>query len=53
MDGSIKKQIIMAVQQVFLSPLVDQLMLFVQVTALKMLWHLFNSYGSIEKIYLK
>ena len=53
MDRSIKKHIVMSVQPVFLSPPVDQLMGFGQVTALKMLQHLFNSYRVIGKIDLE
>ena len=52
MDGVIKKQIIMAMQPVFLYPLMDQLMGFGQMTALKMLQHLFNSYGATDEINL-
>ena len=40
-------------QPVFLSPLLDQLMGFGQVAALKMLQHLFTSYGVIDEIDLK
>ena len=43
----------MAVQPVFLSPLVNHLAGFWQVSALQMLQHLVNSYGAIDKINLK
>ena len=43
----------MAVQPVFLFPLVEQLMGFGQVTTLQMLQHLLNSYGEIDEIYIK
>ena len=36
-----------------MSPLVDQLKRFGQVTALQMLQHLFNWYGAIDEIYLE
>ena len=45
-----KKQIITAVQPVFLSPLVDQLTSFGKVSALQMLQHLLPFYGKIYKI---
>ena len=48
-DGAIKKNIVMAVQQVFLSPIMDQLTRFGKLTALKMLQHLLISYRNIEK----
>ena len=43
----------MTVQQVFLSPIMDLLKGFGQVTALKMLQHLFRSYGEIDGINLE
>ena len=52
-DGALKKQIFTAVEPVFLSPLVDQLTGFGQVSALTMLRHLFVSYGAIDEIDLK
>ena len=48
-----QKKIVAAVQLVFLSPLVDQLTGFVQVTMLKITQHLFKSYGEIDEIDLK
>ena len=53
MYGEIKKQIVTAVQPVFLSPLVDQLTVFRQVTALQMLQHLSNYYSVIDYINLE
>ena len=41
------------VQLVFLYPLGDQLTSFGQVSMLAMIKHLFTSYGTIDKIYLK
>ena len=52
-DGALKNQIFTAVEPVFLSPLVDKLTSFVQVSALTMLQHLFSSYGAIDVIDLK
>ena len=43
----------MAVQPVFLSPLMDQLAGFGKVTALQMFQRLFSSYGAIDKINLE
>ena len=43
----------MAVQPVFLSPLVDQLTGFWQISALQMLQHLFTFYGAIDEINVK
>ena len=40
-------------EPVFLSPLVDQLKGFGQVSALTMLQHLLSSYGVIDEIYLE
>ena len=42
-DGALKKQIVTAVEPVFLSPPVDELTRFGQVSALTMLQHLFSS----------
>ena len=50
LDGASKKQIITTVEPVLLSPLVDQLTGFGQVSAITMLQHLFTSYGAIDKI---
>ena len=52
-DGALKKKIIMAVEPVLLSPLVDQLTGFGQVSALHMLQHLLLSYGTIDEIDLE
>ena len=52
-DGAPKKQIVTAVHPVFLSPLVDQLMGFVQVYAIQMLHQLFTSYVAIDEIDLE
>ena len=52
-DGSLKKQIIIAVQPVFLYPLVYQLTSFGQVSDIQIIQHLFTSYGVIDKIDLK
>ena len=53
MDGSLKKQIVTAVEPVFLSPLVYQLTWFRQVSALTILQHLFSRCGVINEIYLE
>ena len=52
-DGALKKQIVMLVKPVFLSPLVDQLTGFGQVSTLTMRQHLFSRYRAIKKIDLK
>ena len=52
-DGALKKQIVPAVEPVFLSPLVDQLTGFGQVTSLTMLQHIFSRYGVIDEINLE
>ena len=52
-DGALKKRVVAVVETVFLYPLVDQFMGFIQVTALTMLQHLFSSYGSIDEIGLE
>ena len=41
----------MAVEPVFLSPLVYQLTEFGQFSSLTMMHHLFSSYGTMDKIY--
>ena len=51
-DGALKNKINMAVGPVLLSPLVEHLTRFGQVSALNMLQHLFSSYRTIEKINL-
>ena len=48
-----KKQIVTAVEPVFLSPLEDQLTSFGQVYALTMLQHIFASYRAIDEIDIK
>ena len=48
-----KKQIVTAVEPVFLSPLADKITGFVQVSALTMLQHIFSSYRDINKIDLE
>ena len=53
MDRALKNQIITAVDPVFLSPLVEQLTGFRQVSALTMLQNLFSSYGVIDEINLE
>ena len=52
-DWAPKNQIVTAVQPVLLSPLVDQLMGFRQVTLLEFIHNIFNSYGAIDIINLK
>ena len=47
-DGALKNQIATAVEPVFLSPLVDQLTGFGQVSALTIIQHLFSSYRVID-----
>ena len=49
----LKKQIVTAVEPVLLSPLVEQLTGFGQVTSLTMLQHIFSSYRMIDNIGLK
>ena len=53
MDRTLKNQTSMAVEPVFLFPLVNQLTGFEQVSALTMLKHLFSRYGDIDEIYLE
>ena len=48
-----KRQIVTAVEPVLLSPMVDQLTGFGQVSALTMLQHIFSSYGVINEIGLE
>ena len=50
---ALKKQIVTAVELVFLYPLVDQLTGLGKVSTLTMLQHIFASYRAIEKIDLK
>ena len=52
-DIAFKKQIITAVEPVFLSPLVEQLTVFLQFSTLTMLRHIFLRYGTIEEIDLE
>ena len=52
-DGVLKKQIVMGVESLLLSPLVYHLTGFWQVSALTMLQHLFSRYRAIEDIELK
>ena len=52
-NGALKKQIVTAVEPVFLCPLVDQLTFFGQFSALTMMQHIFSSYGEIDIIDLK
>ena len=52
-DGALKNQIVTAVEPVFLSPLLDQLTGFGQVSALTMLQNLFSSYKTIDEIDLE
>ena len=52
-DGDLKNQIVTAAEPVFLSPLVDQLTGFRQVSKLTMPQHLFSSYGKIDEIGLE
>ena len=53
MDGALKKQIVTAVEPVFLSPLVYQLTGFGQVFALTMLQNMFSRYEAIDERNLK
>ena len=52
-DGALKKQIVTAVEPVFLFSMVDQLTGFGQVSALTILQHLFVSYGAIAEFDLR
>ena len=52
-DEALKNQIVVVVEQVFLSTLVDYLTGFIHVSALTMLQHLFSSYGAIYEIDLE
>ena len=52
-DGYLKKKIVMVVQPVFLYPLVEKLIGFVQVSTLAILQYLFTSYGAIDEIDLE
>ena len=49
-DGALKNQVVATVEPVFISPLVDQLTGFGQVSEFTMLQHLFLGYGSIDEI---
>ena len=49
-DRALKNHIVTAVEPIFVSPLVDQLTRFGQVSALTMLQHLFSSYRAINEI---
>ena len=51
--GALKKHIVVAVEPVFLSPLLYQIAGFVQVPALTILQNLFSSYRVIDKINLE
>ena len=50
---ALKKQILTAVEPVFLSPLVDQITGFGQIYTLTMLQHLFSRYEATDKIDLE
>ena len=52
-DSAIKNKIVMMVQQVLLSPIMNQLTGFRQVTSLEMLQYLLRLYGAIGEINLK
>ena len=52
-DGSIKNKIITAVKPVFLYPLMYQLTVFGQVSALTTLHNILTSYGAIDEINLE
>ena len=52
-DGVLKKLIVVAVEQVSIYPLADQLTGYGQMSALIMLKHLFSSYGEIDEINLE
>ena len=49
-DGALTNQIVMTVQVFSLYPLVDQLTGFRQMTAIQIIYNLFNSYREIDKI---
>ena len=53
LDGDFKNQIVTMVESVFLSPLVNQLTGFGQVSALIVLQHLLYRYGAIDGINLE
>ena len=53
MDGALKKQIIVAVEPVFLYPLVEQLTGFGQVSTLTIIQNLLSIYGKIDRIDLE
>ena len=50
MDVALQNQIVIAVRKFLLSPLVDQVTLFGQVSALVILQHIFTSYGAVYGI---
>ena len=52
-EESVKNHTVMAVEPAFLSPLVDQMTGFGQVSTLTMIKHLFTRYREIEKINLE
>ena len=49
----IKDKNFIELQQVFLSPIMDQLTGFGKATSIEMLQHLFRSYRAIEEIYFE
>ena len=49
-EESVKNHIVMAAEPVFLSPLVDQMTGFGQVSTLTMIKHIFKIYREIEQI---
>ena len=51
--GFLKKQIIHAVEPVFMSLIKDHLPGFVQITALEMMNHLYSTFGDINDIELE
>ena len=53
MDSDLNNLNVLAVQTVFLSPLMDQMILFGQVSLLTMIQHLFKKYRAIYEINLK
>ena len=53
LDIQINKQLITAMEPIFMSLIKDQLTGFVQVTDLYMMIHLFRAYGAIDKINLE
>ena len=53
MDGAFRKQIVTAVEPIFLSPRFDQMIGSGQVSALAIIKHLFSSYRKTDKIDLE